>query len=80
MQMVKIRWDDVLLNEKLIRHIMKKTQSKSHRIGTSHASKKCLSCFDYKRYISGGDLNSLAYILGYKKSTIQNFLFWFSVS
>ena len=48
---------------------MKKIQIKLHRIVTSHASKKCLSSFDYKRYISGGDINSLAYILGYKKST-----------
>ena len=63
---------------------MKKIQIKLHRIVTSHASKKCLSSFDYKRYISGGDINSLAYILGYKKSTkkiwCQNFFFWFSVS
>ena len=52
---------DVLFNEKFIRHIMKKFLNKLHRIGTYHASKTFLSCFDDKRYISGDDFKNLAH-------------------
>ena len=41
---------DVLFNEKVIRHNMKRIPSKLHRIGT-YVCKISLSCFDDKRYI-----------------------------
>ena len=50
-----------LVNKKLIRHSMKRIQSKLHRIATCDVCKISLSCFDDKRYILGDDINSLAY-------------------
>ena len=44
----------------MIRHKMKRTQSKLHRIGT-YVCKISLFCFDDKKYISDDDINSLAY-------------------
>ena len=52
---------DVLFNKKVIRHNMKRIQSKLHRIGTYDVSKISLSCFDDKRYILDYGVNSLAY-------------------
>ena len=45
----------------MIRHKMKKVQSKLYRIGTYSVCKVSLSCFDDKRYMLGHDINSLAY-------------------
>ena len=42
---------DVLDNKKILRHNMKRIQSKRHRLGTYIVSKVSLSCFDDKRYI-----------------------------
>ena len=39
---------DVLLNKKVIRHNIKRIQSKLHRIGTYDVFKISLSCFDDK--------------------------------
>ena len=39
---------DVLFNKKVIRHNMKRIQSKLHRIGTYDVCKISLSCFDDK--------------------------------
>ena len=44
---------DALFNTKVMRHNMKRIQSKLHRIGTYGACKILLSCFDDKRYILG---------------------------
>ena len=52
---------DVLFNEKIMRHKMKRIQSKLHRIGTYDVSKISLFCFDDKRYILDDDINTLAY-------------------
>ena len=41
---------DVLFNKKVVKHNMKRIQSKLHRIGTYDACKISLSCFDDKRY------------------------------
>ena len=41
---------DVLFNKKIIRHNMKRIQSKLRRIGTYDVCKISLSCFDNKRY------------------------------
>ena len=51
---------DVLLNEKVIRHNMKRIQSKLHRIGTYDVCKISLSCFDDKRYIFRGGSRTAA--------------------
>ena len=52
---------DVLFNKKVIRHNMKRIQSKLHKIGTYDVYKISLTCFDNKRYILDDGVNSLAY-------------------
>ena len=52
---------DVLFNKKVIRHNMKRTQSKLDRIGTYDVCKISLPCFDDKRYVLNDGVNSLAY-------------------
>ena len=52
---------DVFFNRRVMRHRMKRIQSKLHRIGTYEVYKIYLSCFDEKRYILDDDINSLAY-------------------
>ena len=52
---------DVLFNKKLIKHRMKRIQSKLHRIGIYAVCKISLSFFDDKRYILYDDINSFAY-------------------
>ena len=50
----KIRYKefpDVLFNKKVIRHNMKRIQSKLHRIGIYDVCKISLSCFEDKRCI-----------------------------
>ena len=46
----------------MIRHKMKRIQSKLHRIGTYNVCKISLSCFDDKIYILDDGINSLVYI------------------
>ena len=52
---------DVLFNTRMIRHNMKRIQSKLHRIGTCDVCKISSPCFDDKRYILDDGINSLAY-------------------
>ena len=52
---------DVLFNKKVIRHNMKRIQSKLHKIGTYDECKISLSCFDDKKYILDDGANSLVY-------------------
>ena len=40
------KFNDVLFNEKIIRHKMKRIQSKKHELGTYEIDKISLSCFD----------------------------------
>ena len=54
-------YEDFLLNEKKIRHKMKRIQSKKHKIGTYDVNKISLSCFDDKRYILNDGITTLAY-------------------
>ena len=51
----------VLFGGGVMRHRMKRIQSKLHRIGTYDVCKISLSCFDDKRYILDDGINSLAY-------------------
>ena len=52
---------DVLFGKKVIRHGMKRIQSKLHEIGTYDVNKISLSCFDDKRYVLNNGINTLAY-------------------
>ena len=51
----------VLFNKKVIRHDIKRIQSKLHRLGTYDIFKISLSCFDDKRYVLDDGINILAY-------------------
>ena len=55
------KFKDVLFNEKIIRHKMKRTQSKKHKLGTYEIDKISLQCFDDKRYVLDGGIYMLAY-------------------
>ena len=55
------RYRDVLFNEKIIRHKMKRIQSKKHKLGTYENDKVSLSCFDNKRYALDDRVYTLAY-------------------
>ena len=52
---------DVLFDKKVVRHSMKRIQSKLHDIGTYDVFKISLSCFDDKRYVLDDGINTLAY-------------------
>ena len=60
---------DVLFNKNVMRHNMKRIQSKLHRIGTYNVCKISLSCFDEKRYVLNDCVNTLAYFRKDIKST-----------
>ena len=55
------KFKDDLFNENIIRHKMKRIQSKKHKLGTYEIDKISLSCFDHKRYV----LDDGIYILPY---------------
>ena len=50
------KFKDVLFNTKIIRHKMKRIQSKKHKLGTYEIDKISLSCFDDKRYVLDDDV------------------------
>ena len=54
-------YEDVFFNEKIIRHKMKRIQSKKHRISTYDVNKICLLCFHDKKYILNDGITTLAY-------------------
>ena len=58
---------DVLFNKKVIRHNMKRIQSKLHKIGTYDVCKISLSYFDDKRYVLDYGVNTLAYFYKHRK-------------
>ena len=51
---------DLLFNKKVIRHNMKRIQSRLHKIGTYKVCKISLSCFDDKIYVLSNGVSSLA--------------------
>ena len=51
---------NVLLNKKLIRHKMRRIQSKLHKTDTYDVCKISLSCFDDKIYILNNEITTLA--------------------
>ena len=56
-------YKDILLNYKLLRHSMNRSQSKNHRIGTYEINKLSLSSFDDQMHIlnNGYDGSALGY-------------------
>ena len=55
------KFKDVLFNEKIIRHKMKRIQSKKHKLGVYEIDKISLSCFDDKIYVLDDGIRTLAY-------------------
>ena len=55
------KFKDVLSNKKIIRHKMKRIQSKKHKLGTYEIDKISLSCFDDKRYVLDDGIYTLSY-------------------
>ena len=55
------KFKDVLFNKKIIRHKMKRIQSKNHKLGTYEIDKISLSCFDDKRYVLDDGIYTLSY-------------------
>ena len=56
-------YEDVLLNNKCLRHLVNRIQIKDHRIGAYEINKISLSCFDDKTCIKNNGYDGLA--LGY---------------
>ena len=55
------KFKDVLFNKKILRHKMRRIQSKKHKLGTYEIDKISLSCFDDKRYVLDDGIRTLAY-------------------
>ena len=55
------KFKDVLFNKKIIRHKMKRIQSKKHKLGTYEIDKISLSCFDDKIYVLDDAIYTLSY-------------------
>ena len=62
---------NALLNKKVIRHNMKRIQSKLHGTGTYDVYKISLSCFDDKRYVLNDRVDTLAYFHGDDKNKVN---------
>ena len=54
------KFKDTLLNRKIIRHKMKKIQSRKHKMGTCKISKISISVFDDKRFVLNDEIHTLA--------------------
>ena len=52
---------DTLFNNKIIRHKIRRIQSKKHKLGTYEINKISLSCFDDKRFVLNDGIYTLAY-------------------
>ena len=55
------KFEDVLFNKTIIRHKMKRIQSKKLKLGTYEINKLSLSCFDDKRHVLDDGIRTLAY-------------------
>ena len=55
------KFKNVLFGKNIIRHKMRRIQSKKHKLGTYEIDKISLSCFDNKRYVSDDGIYTLAY-------------------
>ena len=52
---------DTLFNGKVVRHKMKRIQSKKHKIGTCEINKIPLFVFEVKRFVLNDGIHTLAY-------------------
>ena len=52
---------DILFNNKVVRHKMKRIQSKKHKLETCEINKISLSVFDDKRFVLNDGIHTLAY-------------------
>ena len=52
---------DTLFKKKILRHTLRRIESKNHNLGTYETNKRFLSCFDDKRYVLKNGINTLAY-------------------
>ena len=52
---------DTLFNKKVVRHKMKRIQSKKHKIGTYEVNKISVSCFDDKEFVLDDGIHAFAY-------------------
>ena len=64
-------YHSVLFNKKVIRHNMKRIQSKLHETDTYDVFKISLSCFDDKRYVLDDGINTSAYFHKDIKSSLK---------
>ena len=55
------KFEDVLFNKRIIKHKMKRIQSKKHKLGTYEIDKISLSCFEDKRYVLHDEIYTLSY-------------------
>ena len=55
------KFKNVLFGKKIIRHKMKRIQSKKHKLGTYKIDKISLSCLDDKRCVLDDEIHTLAY-------------------
>ena len=63
------KFKDVLFNEKIIRHKMKRIQSKKHKLGTYEIDKIPAPCFGDKIYVLDDGIYTLAY---FHKNNVTN--------
>ena len=54
-------YKDNLFNKKVMRHKMRRIQSKKHKTGTYQVNKISLPCFNDKRFILDDSVHTLAY-------------------
>ena len=55
------KFKDVLFNEKIITHKMKRIYSKKHKLGAYEIDKISFSCFDDEKYVLDDGIYTLAY-------------------
>ena len=55
------KFKNVLFGKNIIRHKMRRIQSKKHKLGTYEIDKISLSCFDDKRYVLDDGIYTLSY-------------------
>ena len=52
---------DNLFNKKVLRHKMRRIQSKKHKLGTYEINKISLACFDDERFVLDDGIHTLVY-------------------
>ena len=63
------KFKDVLFNNKIIRHKVKRNESKKHKLGTYEINKISLSYFEDKRYVLDDGNYTISY---FHKNSVTN--------